>query len=186
MRLQDIRYAVVALALLVAPACGRVGDNTSAVNQRDTAATERAGHQANDGAPDTRDTDASRRDERSTGTAGSIARSPEEAMGVGPDGAITMKIQAKYADDNVVRGNVFVATAQNLLLLSDAGNNGTQLDWNLWYAPGGAAVARFVWNGTEHAGFASYLAATGQDAHSLFADPLLANPATGDVHLTGG
>jgi hypothetical protein len=39
MRLQDIRYAVVALALLVAPACGRVGDNTSAVNQRDTAAT---------------------------------------------------------------------------------------------------------------------------------------------------
>jgi hypothetical protein len=28
---------------------------------------------------------------------------PEEAMGVGPDGAITMKIQAKYAEDDVVK-----------------------------------------------------------------------------------
>ena len=30
MRLQDIRYAALALALLVAPACGRAGDSTSA------------------------------------------------------------------------------------------------------------------------------------------------------------
>jgi hypothetical protein len=118
MRLQDIRYAIVALALLAAPACGRSGDNTSAVNQRDTAATERAGHQANDGAPDTRDTDTSRRDDRSTGTAGSVAPSHEEAMGVGPDAAITMKIQAKYADDDVVKGrDIDVDTANGVVTL---------------------------------------------------------------------
>ena len=82
----------------------------------------------------------------------------------------------QYADDNVVRGNVFVATTQNLLLLSDAGNNGTLLDWNLWYAPGGAAVARFVWNGTEHAGFAPYRAATGQDAALALRRPAPGEP----------
>jgi hyperosmotically inducible protein len=117
MRLQDIRYAILALAL-AAPACGRTGDTTSAVNQRDTAATERATHQTNGGAPDTRDTDTSRRNEGSTGTAGSVARSPEEAMGVGPDAAITMKIQAKYADDDVVKGrNIDVDTANGIVTL---------------------------------------------------------------------
>jgi len=118
MRFQDIRYAMLALALLVAPACGRTGDNTSAVNQRDTAATERASHQTNNGAPDTRDTDASRRDERSTGTAGSVTRSAEETPGVGPDAAITMKIQAKYAGDDVVKGrNIDVDTANGVVTL---------------------------------------------------------------------
>jgi cysteine-rich repeat protein len=92
----------------------------------------------------------------------------------------------QWADDNLVHGNVFVATAQNLLLLSDAGSANTLLDWNLWFAPGGAAAARFVWNGTEHVGLDAYRLATGQDAHSLFADPLLADPAAGDVHLTDG
>lgn len=116
MRLQDIRYATLALALLVAPACGRADDTT--VNQRDTAATERATHQTNEGAPDTRDTEASRSDERSTGTGGSLTRSAEEAMGVGPDAAITMKIQAKYADDDVVKGrNIDVDTANGVVTL---------------------------------------------------------------------
>ena len=62
---------------------------------------------------------------------------------------------------------------------------GNTIDYNLWFADAGAAAARFVWNGTEYAGFAAYRAATGQDAHSLFADPLLANPGAGDFHLTG-
>jgi len=117
MRLQDIRYGLLALALVAAPACGRTGDNTSAVNQRDTVATERANPQTNRGAPDTSDTDASRND-HGTGTTGTVARSPEEAMGVGPDAAITMKIQAKYADDDVVKGrNIDVDTVNGVVTL---------------------------------------------------------------------
>jgi len=116
--LQDIRYGLLALALFAAPACGCTGDNTSAVNQRDTAATERANHQTNRTAPDASDTDASRRDDRGTGTAGTVARSPEETMGVGPDAAITMKIQAKYADDDVVKGrNIDVDTVNGVVTL---------------------------------------------------------------------
>ena len=39
-------------------------------------------------------------------------------MGVGPDAAITMKIQAKYADDDVVKGrNIDVDTANGVVTL---------------------------------------------------------------------
>jgi len=118
MRLQDIRYAFLACALVAAPACGRTGDNTSAVNQRDAAATERAGHQTNHAAPDASDTDASRRDEHGTGTTGTVAGNPEQVPGVGPDAAITMKIQAKYAGDDVVKGrNIDVDTSNGVVTL---------------------------------------------------------------------
>jgi cysteine-rich repeat protein len=92
----------------------------------------------------------------------------------------------QYASDNVVRNNVFSSTAQNRLLASDAGNTGNTVDYNVWFAPGGAGAARFTWDGTEYVGFAAYRAATGQDAHSLFADPLLVAPGAGDAHLGAG
>ncbi|HXJ36617.1 MAG TPA: right-handed parallel beta-helix repeat-containing protein [Candidatus Eisenbacteria bacterium] len=87
----------------------------------------------------------------------------------------------QFAEDNVVANNVFASAAASRLVDSDAGNTGNQLDYNLWWAPG--SVATFVWNGTEYATFAAYRAGTGADAHSQLADPLLANPAAGDVHL---
>jgi cysteine-rich repeat protein len=85
----------------------------------------------------------------------------------------------QYAEDNVVRNNVFVSTTQRRLLTSDAGNVGNDLDWNLWWTPGGLP-GTFVWNGTEHASLAAYSAATGEDGSSLFADPLLVD-AVGHV-----
>jgi cysteine-rich repeat protein len=92
----------------------------------------------------------------------------------------------QYAEDNVVRNNVIVATAQGRLVTSDDGNVGTLLDYNLWFTPGGASAAEFMWNGTLYAGFAAYRAATGEDASSLFTDPLLVAPDAGDVHLFAG
>ncbi|MEW6271435.1 MAG: right-handed parallel beta-helix repeat-containing protein, partial [Thermodesulfobacteriota bacterium] len=89
----------------------------------------------------------------------------------------------QYAEDNVVRNNVFVSTSANLLLASYGGNAGNVLEHNVWWAPGGEAAALFVWNGDQHAGFAAYRAATGQDASSTFADPLLVAPGAGDFHL---
>jgi cysteine-rich repeat protein len=60
------------------------------------------------------------------------------------------------------------------------------LDYNLYFAPGGAGAAEFVLNGVSYPGLAAYQAGTGLDAHSAFADPLLADPGTGDVHLGAG
>jgi cysteine-rich repeat protein len=84
----------------------------------------------------------------------------------------------QYAEDNVVRNNVFVSTSQRRLLTSDAGNAGNAIDYNIWWTPGGLP-GTFVWNGTEYASFTAYAAGTGADAHSLVADPLL----TPDMHL---
>ncbi len=89
----------------------------------------------------------------------------------------------QYAEDNVVRNNLFVATAANLLLASYGGNASNDLDHNVWWAPGGAGAGVFVWNGDVSTGFAAYRAATGQDAASAFADPLLVDPANGDFHV---
>ncbi|MCC6850009.1 MAG: chromate efflux transporter [Deltaproteobacteria bacterium] len=92
----------------------------------------------------------------------------------------------QYAEDNVVRSNVVYATGQNKLLVSEYGNVHTTLDDNVWWADAGAAAARFSWNAAEYVGFAAYRAGTGQDAGSIFADPLLAAPVSGDFHLGAG
>jgi cysteine-rich repeat protein/parallel beta-helix repeat protein len=91
----------------------------------------------------------------------------------------------QYGSNNAVRNNLFVSTSQNILVASYGGNMNTSLDYNLWFTAAGAGSARFIWNGTEHVGFAAYQAATNQDASSLFANPQLATPAAGDIHLLG-
>jgi hypothetical protein len=81
--------------------------------------------------------------------------------------------------------NLVVANSQNLLI----GNPWTQntnnlLDWNLYFAPGGAGSAEWQWKNVSRVGFAVYQAATGNDANSIFADPLLVSTGTPDLHLT--
>jgi len=89
----------------------------------------------------------------------------------------------QYAEDNAVRNNVFVASSAGLMLASYGGGADNTIDHNVWWAPGGAASARFVWDGAEHVGFAAYRAATAQDAASAFVDPQLVAPLSQDFHL---
>jgi len=89
----------------------------------------------------------------------------------------------QYAEDNQVRNNIFCSTAQNVLLYSDAGNVNNVLDYNLWYTDAGAEAGLFLWNGTPSQGFQAYRVATGQDANSLFADPLYLDSRAADFHI---
>jgi hypothetical protein len=114
MRRQDIGYAVLALALLAAPACGRSETRPGG----DIPATGRASEVTNEGkANGTPRADQDRaRGAATTGTTGSVAS--DEEPGAGPDATITMKIQAKYAGDDVVKGrNIDVDTENGVVTL---------------------------------------------------------------------
>ena len=118
MRPFNLGYLVLAVSLLALPACGR-GDRTGG-NNKDVTATDRANHVTNDtDSPDEKHpTAAPEPDRQATGTAGSMTRTADEAGGAGPDAIITMKIQAKYADDDVVKShNIDVDTDNGVVTL---------------------------------------------------------------------
>lgn len=89
----------------------------------------------------------------------------------------------QFAENNQVRNNVFYSTSQNVLVYSENGNVDNTLDYNLFFTDGGAANAEFVWQNTSYTGFAAYQAGSGQDTHSVFADPLFADAPNADFHV---
>jgi hypothetical protein len=58
-------------------------------------------------------------------------------------------------------------------------------DYNDYY-PQPNTTNNFHWSGTNYATLAAYKTATGQDAHSISADPLFVDRAGGDYHLQAG
>ncbi|MBN1997587.1 PD40 domain-containing protein, partial [candidate division KSB1 bacterium] len=86
--------------------------------------------------------------------------------------------------NNTVENNIFFANNQSILIANPFTlNAGNILDYNLYYAPAGAAGSEWEWKSTSYEGFTTYKTATGNDAHSLFADPLFADVASGDFSL---
>ncbi|NOX61536.1 MAG: DUF1565 domain-containing protein [Chloroflexi bacterium] len=86
--------------------------------------------------------------------------------------------------DNVIENNIVVANDQGLLI----GNPFTQnqnniVDYNLYYSPLGAAENEWQWRNVSYQGFDAYRQATGNDAHSLFADPRFLKASALDFHL---
>ena len=83
--------------------------------------------------------------------------------------------------DTDIRDNIIVANSQNLVVGNPyVENTGNTLDHNLVHAPG---TPRWQWKKTTHAGLAAWRTASGQDAASLFADPLPLAPDSGDFRL---
>lgn len=116
MKHYNLGCMLLTAAMFAAPACGPNGQGN--IDGTGAAATDRANQVTNDtGSPDERPA-AQDRDRQPAGTTGSIASQPEEANGAGPDAVITMKIQAKYADDDVVKGrNIDVDTDGGVVTL---------------------------------------------------------------------
>ena len=78
-----------------------------------------------------------------------------------------------HATNNAFENNIVYASAQALMV-----NNFTvnpmppaMLDHNLYFSPKGAGKSVWVWNRKRYTGLAAYLAGSGQDARSVFADP---------------
>ena len=99
------------------------------------------------------------------------------------------EFQVQYhASNNVFENNLVYAGAAGLLIYAYAGDTPAPvvLDHNLFFTEVGMANAAWVWQGVDYAGFANYLAASGQDAHSLFADPQFIDPLAPDLHPRAG
>ncbi|MGR8933160.1 MAG: right-handed parallel beta-helix repeat-containing protein [Gammaproteobacteria bacterium] len=88
--------------------------------------------------------------------------------------------------NNVIKNNIFQANSQNLLISNPfTENNGNVVDYNIYFIPGGnPANGEWQWKKQWYSGFNAYRAATGNDAHSSFVDPLLvSNTAPFNLHL---
>lgn len=80
---------------------------------------------------------------------------------------------------NIFKNNIIYASSNTTFTYVMAGATSNTLDENLYF---GGTPAPFNWNGAVY-NVANYLAASGQDAHSVLADPLLAGPSTNDFSL---
>jgi len=88
---------------------------------------------------------------------------------------------------NTFTHNVLVvADWENNWLISNTytQNSGNVVDWNLYYNATGTNVSHWQWKKTNYTNFATYQAATGNDGHSLFANPQFVNPSQTNFLLT--
>ncbi len=89
--------------------------------------------------------------------------------------------------DNVIENNIVYANAQNQFIANEFSlTSGNTIDHNLYFSVGGAGASTWAWTGDPYTGFAAWKAGSGNDANSLFVDPLLVSPGTGDLHIAGG
>ncbi len=87
-----------------------------------------------------------------------------------------------YCQSAVMENNILGAGAADSAVFNcNRGDVIQRSDYNLFYTTGNALVAEYL--GDDRETLADWQAATGFDAHSLFADPLFVDGAGGDFHL---
>ncbi|HTS16556.1 MAG TPA: DUF5123 domain-containing protein [Verrucomicrobiae bacterium] len=89
-----------------------------------------------------------------------------------------------YTLSNVFTHNILFANTQNLLIGNPFTQNTNTVDWNLYFTSGATNNAQWEWKKVTYTGFAAYQAATTNDAHSIFADPLFGNASQTNFLLT--
>ena len=84
----------------------------------------------------------------------------------------------------IIENNIFVANDQNLFISNPYEKNvGSTVDFNVYYGPGGPDDGQWQWQDQAYCEFSAWKSATGNDANSVFGDPLLILPASGDLHI---
>ncbi|CAM4451247.1 hypothetical protein FHS16_004099 [Paenibacillus endophyticus] len=89
--------------------------------------------------------------------------------------------------NNLIQNNIIAAASGNMMIYNEyRKNTGNVVDYNLYFTPDAGTKAAWVWKNKTYSGLADYQSGTGQDAHSLFADPKFSNPESFDLHLQPG
>jgi hypothetical protein len=96
------------------------------------------------------------------------------------------EIHVLFASNNVIQNNAVWSRRGGLLVNSEPVAGGNSMDYNLFYSPGGARGARFAWERRAAAGLEAFRAASQQELHSVFANPLFNRPSRLDFHLKSG
>lgn len=85
---------------------------------------------------------------------------------------------------NIIKNNIVFANDQSLLIANYfTQNSDNVVDYNVYFAPAGAADSEWQWQDVYYQGFEAYRTGTGNDAHSLFAAPQLVDGTAPDLHL---
>jgi hypothetical protein len=85
--------------------------------------------------------------------------------------------------NNMIANNVVYAGRDAVFIENPyAENEGNVVDHNLFYSAAGERGV-WEWKGVDHGDFAAYREATGNDRHSIFADPAFIDPASGNFAL---
>lgn len=97
--------------------------------------------------------------------------------------SIGAEMDISYAVNCTVKNNIFYALpGKTLYAIGVDSSLHNHFDYNTWYNNKGAAKAKFIINGTTYKGFSVYQSSTGEDAHSVYANPQFMN-APVDFHL---
>ena len=83
----------------------------------------------------------------------------------------------QWASHNVVKGNVFWAGEEAMLMQSVAGAKANTLNQKVWYTEAGADEANFIWQDREVTGFEAYRKLSKQDLQSKFSRPPVKFPS---------
>jgi len=96
------------------------------------------------------------------------------------------EFQIQYnATNNVFKNNIVYAGAQALAVhnFTTSVANPADVDYNLYFSPGGATGTTFVWNSKTYATFTAYQSGSGKDGNGKFSDPQFLNGTTPDLHV---
>jgi hypothetical protein len=113
-----------------------------------------------------------------TFTNNTLYRNDAKRTGVG-------ELRIQRASSNVIENNLVSGRGGSLLVNVEPTAGANALNYNLYFSPDGEARARFAWGGPALSGFGAFRTASGQDAASLFANPLLLRPGKTDAHVAG-
>jgi hypothetical protein len=93
--------------------------------------------------------------------------------------------------NNLFENNVVYANPTHNLFVKDIATDGSlvgTLDYNDYYSTGGAAASYWWWIGSHSyiQGFTNWQSSSGDDAHSIFADPLFTSLTSPNFNLLSG
>jgi hypothetical protein len=86
--------------------------------------------------------------------------------------------------DDRIENNIIYSSSQKIPInKTNISGSGNVVDYNLFYTPNGMNASVWKWQGKTYTTWSSYKLATGNDAHSIFADPVFVDKANNNFKL---